>query len=824
MKKIYILLFLAFGLYNLNGQTVSIPDANFVNFLTLKYPGCMSGNQLDTTCVAITSATGVDCRVLSIADLEGIQYFDSLDTLKCSSNLLTGLPNLPATMRELYCDSNQIITLPALPAGLIKLSCYANHLSTLPPLPTTLKYVRCHRNQLTSLPTLPNTLLSLEANENQLTALPSLPPNLFNLHFDLNLVSTVPALPAALVSLYSGDNPINSLPALPTKLSFLVCNNNLLTSLPALPDSLRNLFCSNNMLTSLPTLPAKMETIGCDFNLLNTLPALPNTINSIYCNDNQLTFLPDLPDSLYGLNVSNNPNLSCLPRLKRIVYLTINNTNIQCIPNFGTITNSTPALSTFSLCNVFNTNGCDSYWNISGKVYNDLNSNCLDDTTEAGIKNAKVMLYSSGNLIQQTYTGSTGLYSFDTDTGSFTYTIDTAGMPVYLTCPPSGFHTSILTPADSIDFDMNFGVECKPGFDIGALGMHRSRQFFPGNQTELTIHAGDISNYFGLHCAGAVSGTVTVNFNGPVTFVSASAGALQPTVTGSTLVYTVSDFGLIDFSHDFKIILLTDTSAQVADSVCFNVTVDPIAGDIDSMNNYYGQCFAVSNSYDPNLKEVNPTSDIGSDQQWLNYTVYFQNTGTAAAQNIYIIDTLSNFVDPSSFTLLSYSNKNFTQINGNIVRFNFPNINLPDSTNDEPHSHGFIQYKVRSLQGLSIGTTISNTAHIYFDFNSPISTNTTMNNVSNLISVADFSSDFDYNIYPNPVNSETRIRFSLNKSAEVSIQLYNSLGEKIMNISENKFNPGNNEIKFSVAGLAKGIYYIKFKIGESSTMKKIIKL
>jgi hypothetical protein len=63
------------------------------------------------------------------------------------------------------------------------------------------------------------------------------------------------------------------------------------------------------------------------------------------------------------------------------------------------------------------------------------------------------------------------------------------------------------------------------------------------------------------------------------------------------------------------------------------------------------------------------------------------------------------------------------------VRFNFPNINLPDSTNNEPESHGYIQYKIKRNAGLSPGTAISNKASIYFDFNAPIVTNTVTNNI-----------------------------------------------------------------------------------------------
>ena len=69
--------------------------------------------------------------------------------------------------------------------------------------------------------------------------------------------------------------------------------------------------------------------------------------------------------------------------------------------------------------------------------------------------------------------------------------------------------------------------------------------------------------------------------------------------------------------------------------------------------------------------------------------------------------------------------------NDGLVKFNFPHINLPDSNSNEAASHGYVQYKIRAKDSLAIGSTIENTANIFFDFNPPIITNTTNNTVIN---------------------------------------------------------------------------------------------
>ena len=68
-------------------------------------------------------------------------------------------------------------------------------------------------------------------------------------------------------------------------------------------------------------------------------------------------------------------------------------------------------------------------------------------------------------------------------------------------------------------------------------------------------------------------------------------------------------------------------------------------------------------------------------------------------------------------------------INGTSVKFNFDGINLPDSNSNEPASHGWITYTIDQVPGLLVGTQIRNTAAIYFDYNAPVITNTTLNTI-----------------------------------------------------------------------------------------------
>lgn len=140
-------------------------------------------------------------------------------------------------------------------------------------------------------------------------------------------------------------------------------------------------------------------------------------------------------------------------------------------------------------------------------------------------------------------------------------------------------------------------------------------------------------------------------------------------------------------------------------------------------------------AYDPNDKQVFP---IGYTEEHLilnetdlDFLVRFQNTGNAPATNVLITDTIDENFDLASFNLLANSHSVMVTIRPEerVVEFLFENIMLPDSTNDEPNSHGLVLYNILPVIDLAPGTVLNNTANIYFDNNPPIITNTTWNTI-----------------------------------------------------------------------------------------------
>ncbi len=145
-------------------------------------------------------------------------------------------------------------------------------------------------------------------------------------------------------------------------------------------------------------------------------------------------------------------------------------------------------------------------------------------------------------------------------------------------------------------------------------------------------------------------------------------------------------------------------------------------------------CQMIRDSYDPNDKQVLPTGTTVEHytptKAMLDYTLRFQNTGNDVAYTVIVVDTLSENLDISTLQIGSSSHAYTFSINGSgqpVLKWTFSNINLPDSTTNKTGSNGFIRFSIKPKDGMAAKTRIENTAYIYFDYNDPIRTNTTVN-------------------------------------------------------------------------------------------------
>jgi len=134
-----------------------------------------------------------------------------------------------------------------------------------------------------------------------------------------------------------------------------------------------------------------------------------------------------------------------------------------------------------------------------------------------------------------------------------------------------------------------------------------------------------------------------------------------------------------------------------------------------------------------NLKTVSP---VGWEEQGyynpsdtLRYQIVFQKVGEDTAFGVTIRDTLDADLDTNTLHLSPASHPFTFTRNGLELVWDLQGINLPDSQSNEPGSHGFVAYsiQVKNTPCDQEFAPIYNTAHIYFDSNSVVTTNTVLN-------------------------------------------------------------------------------------------------
>ncbi|HSY76901.1 MAG TPA: SdrD B-like domain-containing protein, partial [Bacteroidia bacterium] len=161
----------------------------------------------------------------------------------------------------------------------------------------------------------------------------------------------------------------------------------------------------------------------------------------------------------------------------------------------------------YYLCGIGNVNGCPTAHGVVGFTYRDMNSNCVKDSGDLNIVNVPMNMYNTGSVwMGQTYTAVNGVYDFPDSAGIYKVVVDTTGMPFEVQCAHPGADSVVIIA--TIDTNVNFSLTCKSGFDVGVQSIIPIGLVFPGTQHNLSVVAGDLSQWYRLNCAKGDSGTV----------------------------------------------------------------------------------------------------------------------------------------------------------------------------------------------------------------------------------------------------------------------------------------------------------------------------
>jgi len=78
--------------------------------------------------------------------------------------------------------------------------------------------------------------------------------------------------------------------------------------------------------------------------------------------------------------------------------------------------------------------------------------------------------------------------------------------------------------------------------------------------------------------------------------------------------------------------------------------------------------------------------------------------------------------------------------------------------------------------------------------------------------------------YPNPFNPSTTIRFTVPKASDVTLTVFNILGQKVATLVNGHYVAGEHFVKFDGANFASGVYFYRFQTSGFVTVKKMMLL
>lgn len=453
---------------------------------------------------------------------------------------------------------------------------------------------------------------------------------------------------------------------------------------------------------------------------------------------------------------------------------------------------------------------CYSY--LGGRVYADQNGDCVADTNDLGIPNVMIEA-TDGNISIFDFTDVNGDYNFQVGNGSWDI-IQHAPAYYAQICPAANHNVLIGGPGTVLPnlhfYDTLQGVNdlriynnlwvIRPGFQRwGFIYVWNDGNTYRSGNIELTHPAG-VTMVWNI-------GYTPDAYNSSTRVASWNFSNLAP---GAYIRITYQYVG--------------DTNLTIPQNLPFLAEVNPIAGDATPANNVDLDSIPVSNSYDPNDKSVTPAGngpdgEITIDQTTLQYRIRFQNTGNDTAYLVVLRDTLDEDLNVESINLIGSSHDFDARIDSNrVLTFRFEDIDLVDSATDEQGSQGFVLFEI-GIDNPQIGTVVKNQAAIYFDFNPPIFTNTTVNTIVEK-SVGIFTpEESNFELFPNPTREDVLIR-SLDGSAIHLVKVFDLAGSMVNNVHTH----GESQYRLNCSEMPGGVYLVEVETtdGHRSVQRLVV--
>ena len=446
---------------------------------------------------------------------------------------------------------------------------------------------------------------------------------------------------------------------------------------------------------------------------------------------------------------------------------------------------------------------------IIGTCFNDLNNDGMQqEAIEDGMVNVVLSFDKQGGTPHKgiTITDTAGKFMFPALDGSY---ILKPIAPNYYT--PAPLEVTINTADSNFVYERNFAL--KPHANIADLScVITSGPTRPGFKVPYWLTYKNVGTK-------NLTGSLVYTKDSRLTYQTASQAPNSQ--AGNTLTW---NFANIKPNESFTIYaeMLLSASANLGDSLTNILAILPSIGDQTPIDNQDTLKSNIVGSFDPNDKLVSPigagiNGNIPIGNQPLEYTVRFQNTGTDTAFNVIVQDSLDLDFDWSTLKIMASSHEVTAAIrSNNKIKFTFDNILLPHKAASEPKSHGFVKYIIQPKVGLIAGTKFHNTANIYFDYNAPIVTNTTVNTFFVSTGVYD-NINQSYRLFPNPMHQKAVLQFDNMHGETFVLKLMDATGKVVKT-----YTVEGNQATIERQDLSPGIYIFSLEGQKTQSAGKLV--
>lgn len=442
---------------------------------------------------------------------------------------------------------------------------------------------------------------------------------------------------------------------------------------------------------------------------------------------------------------------------------------------------------------------------ISGNVFNDANGDCVQGSGENGLVRRLVEIMPGSHYA---YTDKDGNYTRYVADGNYTVSLG-ARDHWNNTCPAApGTHSVTITKASGVT-GINFAQQAAGSVQDVAVSMISGR----ARQGRDLVYVITYENRGTM----VANGTVKLFLDGILSYDSAS-------VTPSRVNPGIVEWDYTGLQLDEIRTIVVHTTVPIATpmntNICCRVEIDPsiIAFSTDDRDS---TCVPVTGGYDPNDIRVTPygieqDGVISQDTKTLTYWVRFQNTGNDTAFNVTVTDQLSQHLDIASIRLGAASHPfTFSIDRDNNLSWSFANIMLPDSTASEPNSHGFFKFSVNLKPNLPADTRISNFVDIYFDYNTPVRTNTVTSTISALMGVDPVAAVASLAVYPNPARGLLTLTGDLRTGTVVKLRTI--LGQEVASYRHD----GSGRMTIDASALPAGMYLLEAETANGMSVQRV---